>query len=88
MDQLVWQKESMPDHCNLCVLCSTYKGEDKTVLSNYRVIGLLYVAYRILSNLLCDRLKLYSDGFKCCSQMNNLHEMSYSVRNFLEINLT
>ncbi|XP_073848775.1 uncharacterized protein [Musca autumnalis] len=60
MHQLVstiWQEERIPDDWNLSILCPVHKRGDKTVCSNYRGISLLPIAYKIVSGILCERLK-------------------------------
>ena len=60
MHQLVsqiWIEERIPDDWNLSILCPVHKKGDKTVCANYRGISLLPIAYKILSSVLCERLK-------------------------------
>ncbi|XP_073814500.1 uncharacterized protein [Musca autumnalis] len=60
MHQLVstiWQEERVPDDWNVSILCPVHKKGDKTVCSNYRGISLLPIAYKIVSGILCERLK-------------------------------
>ena len=47
----------MPDDWNLSVLCPVFKKGDPSVCSNYRGISLLSIAYKVLSSVICERLK-------------------------------
>ena len=51
----IWSLETMPSD----LLCPVLKKGDATICSNYRGISLLTVAYRILSSILCERLKAF-----------------------------
>ncbi|XP_049306066.1 LINE-1 retrotransposable element ORF2 protein isoform X2 [Bactrocera dorsalis] len=53
----IWSDESMPNDWNLSVLCPIHKKGDPTICANYRGISLLNIAYKVLSNVLCERLK-------------------------------
>ena len=55
----VWRGEHMPDDWALSVLCPIFKKGDPSVCSNYRGISLLPIAYRILSSIICERLRPY-----------------------------
>ena len=54
---ILWSLKSMPIEWSLSLLCPVLKKCDATICSNYRGISLLTIAYRILSNVLCERLK-------------------------------
>jgi hypothetical protein len=43
----------MPDMWRYCVITPVFKKEDKMKCSNYRGIGVLNVAYKILYKVLC-----------------------------------
>ncbi|KAI8121895.1 Craniofacial development protein 2 [Lucilia cuprina] len=58
----IWCEENMPDEWNLSVLCPIHKKGDPTVCTNYRGISLLSNAYKILSGVICDRLKPYTNN--------------------------
>ena len=47
----------MPSDWSLSVLCPVLKKGHATICTNYRGISLLSIAYRILSSVLCERLK-------------------------------
>ena len=53
----IWLKESMPSDWNLSALCSVLKKGDPTICANYRGISLLPIAYKVLTSVLCERLK-------------------------------
>ena len=55
----IWSLESMPSDWSLSMLCPVFQKGDATICSNYRGISLLTIAYRILSSVLCERLKLF-----------------------------
>ena len=64
MHQLVskiWLEESMPDDWNLSVLCPVLKKGDPTIRANYRGISLITIAYKVLSSVLCERLKPFAN---------------------------
>ena len=52
----IWQLESMPSDWNLSVPCPGLKKGDP-IFDNYRSVSLIPIAYKILSAILCDRLK-------------------------------
>ena len=53
----IWSLENMPSDLSLSFLCPVLKKGDATICSNYRGISLLTIAHRILSSILCERLK-------------------------------
>ena len=53
----IWLEESMPSDWNLCVLCPVVKKGGPTICANYRDISLLPVAYKVLTSVLCERIK-------------------------------
>ena len=57
----IWLAESMPDDWNLSVLCPVLKKGDPTICTNYRGISLLTIAYKVLSSVLCGRLKPFAN---------------------------
>lgn len=53
----IWLGESMPEDWNLSTICPILKKGDPTLRANYRGISLLPVAYKVLSGVICERLK-------------------------------
>ena len=53
----VWLKECMPDDWNLSVLCPVLKKGDPSVCIGCRGISLIPIAYKVMSSVLCERLK-------------------------------
>ncbi|XP_060665609.1 uncharacterized protein LOC132797867 [Drosophila nasuta] len=50
----------MPNDWNLSVLCSVLKKGDPTICANYRGISLIAISYKVLSSVICERLKPYT----------------------------
>lgn len=53
----IWSEECMPSDWNLSILCPIHKKGDPTMRANYRGISLLNISYKVLSSVLCERLK-------------------------------
>ena len=49
----------LPPEWNISVICPILKKGDVKVWSNYRGISILNTSYKILSIILCERLKVY-----------------------------
>lgn len=58
----VWLSESMPDDWNLSMICPILKKGDATLRTNYRGISLLPVAYKVLTSVMCERLRPYAEA--------------------------
>ena len=57
----IWLTESMPDVWNQSVICPVLKKGDPTRCENYRGISLISISYKVLSTILCERLKPYTN---------------------------
>jgi sorting nexin-29 len=57
----IWRDENMPDNCKVGLIVPLFKKGDKMKCENYRGITLLNVAYKILSSIVLERLKEYSE---------------------------
>jgi hypothetical protein len=57
----VWNKEELPDQWKESIVVPIHKEGVKTDCINYRVISLLSISYKILSNILLSRLGSYID---------------------------
>jgi hypothetical protein len=55
----IWTTETIPENWNWSIICPIHKKGDVTICSYYRGINLLYVAYKIFSNILFNRLLPY-----------------------------
>lgn len=54
------QQEQIPEEWKVAVICPIYKKWDPEDCHNYRGISLLNAAYKILSNVILNRLKPYT----------------------------
>lgn len=59
MVKRVWAEEIVPNEWKISVVCPILKKGDPLDCKNYRRISLLCSAYKILSNILFERLKPY-----------------------------
>jgi len=57
----IWRDEKMPDDWKVGLLVPLFKKGDKMKCENYRGITLLNVAYKVLSSIILERLKEYSE---------------------------
>ena len=55
--QKIWTEEQLPPEWNKSVICPILKKGDVKVCSNYRGISIFNTSYKILSIILCERLK-------------------------------
>jgi len=56
----VWKEETIPKPWQVSVLCPIYKKGDVMECKNYRGISLLNTSYKVLSNIILNRLKPYA----------------------------
>jgi hypothetical protein len=69
----IWNKEELPQQWKESIIVPVYEKGGKTDCNNYRGISLFSTAYKILSNILLDRLTPYVSeiigdhqyGFRC-----------------------
>jgi len=61
----IWKQEEIPESWKMSVLCPVYKKGNKMDPKNYSGISLLNTSYKILSNLLLNRLKPFIKDFYC-----------------------
>jgi hypothetical protein len=50
----IWDAEEMPKEWNVSLVCPVLKNGVPLICSNYRGVSLLKVAYKVLSNVLCE----------------------------------
>ena len=53
----IWLEESMPSEWSLSTICPILKKGDPGICANYRGISLIPIAYKVLSSVVCERLK-------------------------------
>ena len=57
----IWEREAMPTEWATAIICPIHKKGDQTECANYRGISLLSCAYKLLSNILFERILPYSE---------------------------
>ncbi|MXP61705.1 hypothetical protein FD744_25325 [Pantoea sp. Taur] len=57
----IWEEEALPEDWKKAVICPVFKKGDKLQCQNYRGISLLSCGYKILSNILFQRLLPYAE---------------------------
>ena len=95
----IWTCETIPEEWKLSILCPIHKKGDIMTCSNYRGISLLSTAYKILSNILFNRLYPYVDAnigdYQCgfrrgrstVEQIFNLRQILEKSKEFLELHV-
>jgi RNAse (barnase) inhibitor barstar len=56
----VWKQEEIPTTWHMSVLCPVHKKGDAMICQNYRGISLLNTCYKIVSNIILNRIKPYT----------------------------
>jgi hypothetical protein len=79
----------LPEQWKQLIIVSIYKKGDKADFSNYRGVSLLSTTYRILSNILLERLTPYAEEIvgdhKCGFQCNrSTIDQVFCIRQILE----
>jgi len=64
----IWRDEKMPDNWKVGLIIPLFKKGDKMKGENYRGITVLNVTYKILSSIILERLKEYSEEILGCYQ--------------------
>ena len=86
----IWKEEEMPTDWTMDIIVSTYKNRgDKLQCKNYRGISLLCTGYKIVTTVLNNRLKKYTEhiigeyqaGFRT---RKSTTDQIFTVKNLLE----
>jgi sorting nexin-29 len=84
----IWRDENMPDDWKVGLIVPLFKKDDKMKCENYRGITLLNVAYKILSSIILERLKEYSEEilgeYQCSFRPQRTVDQIFVVRQILE----
>jgi len=57
----IWRDEKMPDNWKIGLIVRLFKKGDEMKCKNYRGVTLLNVTYKVLSSVILERLKEYSE---------------------------
>lgn len=57
----VWNNEEMPAEWNTGLICPIHKKGDKMICGNYRGITLLNTGYKVIANILYERLRPWAE---------------------------
>lgn len=59
---IIWEREVIPEDWKISLTCVIHKKGDVLECSNYRGINLLCTSYKVFSNILFNRLTMFSEG--------------------------
>jgi hypothetical protein len=59
--KLIWTQHKIPEEWSMGIIQPIYKKGDKLECSNYKVITLINVTYKVLSGILHNRLAKYAE---------------------------
>ena len=85
----IWKKDKLPEEWKELIIVPIHKKGDRTDCNNYRGISLLPSTYKILSNILLQRLTPYTDeiiGDHQCGFLGNRSTTDhiFCIRQILE----
>uniref|UniRef100_A0A0K8SN56 Reverse transcriptase domain-containing protein n=1 Tax=Lygus hesperus TaxID=30085 RepID=A0A0K8SN56_LYGHE len=85
----IWQSEKIPHEWTKSIVCPIHKKGDRLECCNFRGISLLTVAYKILSNIIYERLLPHVEpnigGYQCGFRHNkSTTDQIFSLRMILE----
>jgi hypothetical protein len=85
----IWITETSPEEWYLSIVCPIHKKSDVMVCSSYRGISLLYIAYKIFSIILFNRLSPCVEGiiehYQCgFRQGRSTYDQIFTIHKILE----
>jgi len=84
----IWRDEKMPDDWKVGLIVLLFKKGDKMKCENYRGITVLNVARKLLSSVILERLKEYSEEilaeYQCGFRPQKRTDQIFVVRQILE----
>lgn len=92
----IWKNETMPEEWNTGLICPIHKKGDKMNCNNYRGITLLNTGYKVLSNVLFERLLPWTEkavgdyqaGFRAGrSTSDQIFVLRQLLQKLLEVNV-